>query len=370
MEHSLAAEILHSARKVADQAEVFSVSSRETSVHFEANKLKQVQTKENTTIALRIFKGGRIGFAMVSGNPNVEALVNTAVETSQFGPAANFQLSSSKNCHEVNVLDPGVENIAMKEMAGLGYQLIARVREHNPNVICDVVVTRGRVSVHIVNSQGREVHYDKTPFSLSLEGVLVQDTDMLFVGDSESSCHLPASIDSLANDIVRQLDWAKEKASVPTKLLPVIFTPSGVASAFLIPLAFALNGRVVLEGASPLKDKLGEQLFDKRLSMWDDATIAYGLGSSPCDDEGVCSQRLPLISSGTVSNFLYDLQTAGLAGTQSTGHGRRMPGTGQIRPAISALVIDEGENPFESILEDVKKVWLWSSLLVPNRAMF
>ena len=94
MEQNLPAEILNCALKVAEQAEVFSVSSRETSVHFEANKLKQVQTKESSSIALRIFKDGRIGFAQASGTQDIEALVNMAVETSQFGLAANFQLPS------------------------------------------------------------------------------------------------------------------------------------------------------------------------------------------------------------------------------------------------------------------------------------
>jgi len=55
-----------------------------------------------------------------------------------------------------------------------------------------------------------------------------------------------------------------------------------------------------------------------------------------------------------VSNFLYDLQTAALAGTQSTGNGRRA-GAGFPKPAISCLVIDEGEVPFQSMVADMKE---------------
>ena len=65
----------------------------------------------------------------------------------------------------------------------------------------------------------------------------------------------------------------------------------------------AFNGKAVLEGASPLRDKLGEQVFDKKLSLWDDATIAYGVGSYPLDDEGVPGQRLPLVANGVVMRF-------------------------------------------------------------------
>lgn len=354
MEQDLPAEILHRALKVSNQAEVFSVSSRETSVHFEANKLKQVQTKESSSIALRIFKDGRIGFAQARGIHDMETLINMAVETSQFGLSVDFQLPSSRDYPQVSVFDPQVDEIAMDEIVDLGRQLIARVTDYALDLRCDAGLSKGTVSVCILNSQGGEASYNKSLYGISLEGVLIKDMDMLFVGDSEGSCRLFTSIDNLVNNVIRQLEWAKEEATVSTKPLPVIFTPRGVASTFLAPLALAFNGKTVLEGASPLKNRLGERFFDSRLSLWDDATIAYSLGSSPCDDEGIGSQRLPLIAKGIVSNFLYDLQTAALAGTQSTGHGKRAGGSSP-RPAISSLIIDEGDISFESMVEDMKE---------------
>jgi PmbA protein len=347
-------KILSRAMKVADEAEVFQVSSRETPVHFEANQLKQIQTKESASNALRIFREGRIGFAQASGVDDTESLLDMAVETSQFGFAAKFQFPSFRGYSEVSIFDPQVEKMTMAEMVAMGKELIAEVTGHTADILCNVGVTKGTVSVNILNSQGGAASYDKSFFSLTLEGVLIRNEDMLFVADSEGSCHLPGGVDRLANSIIRQLEWAREKATVPTKSLPVIFTPSGVASAFLSPLILAFNGKTVLEGASPLKDKLGEQLFDARFSLWDDATVAYGLGSCPCDDEGVGSRRLPLIAGGVVSNFLYDLQTATLAGTESTGHGKRAGG-GFPRPGVSSLIIDERDVSFESMVADIKE---------------
>ena len=362
MEHLL--EILRSAQKVAEQAEVFYVSTQETPVHFEANKLKQIQTRENTSIALRIFQEGKIGFSAATGPPptlhlegadNVATLLDMALETSQFGLPANFAFPSPMSYPKVNILDPRVEKIAMEEMIEYGSKLIDRVREYAPDILCDAEVTRGTSSIHIINSQGGEASYTKSFFSLSLEGIIIQDTDMLFVGDSESSCRLPDKLDTVADRVIKQLEMAKKKATVPAKPLPVIFTPHGVASAFLSPIMLAFNGKTVLEGASPLKDRLGEPVFDKKLSLWDDATLDYCLNSSPCDDEGVPSRRLPLVERGTVSNFLYDLQTAALASTYSTGSGRRTGGSLQIKPAISSLIIDEGDVSFESMVEDMKE---------------
>ena len=347
-------EVLRSAQKVAEQAEIFSVSSRAMPIQFEANELKQVQTKESSSTALRIFRKGRIGFATASGGGDVEALVDMAMETSQFGSPANFQFPSSREYSEVRIFDSKVEEIAMERMVEIGKELIAKVRGHTPDILCDVQVTRGTSSTFLVNSQGGEGRYDSSFFSLSLEGILVRDTDMLFVGDSESSCRVSDNIDDLADRVIWQLEMAKKKAAVSTKLLPVIFTPNGVASALLSPLVLAFNGKSVFEGASHLKDKLGEQVFDKKLSLWDDATIAYGVGSYPFDDEGVSSQRLPLVTDGVVTNFLYDLQTAALAGTQSAGNGQRAGG-GFPRPAISSLILSGGDVSFQAMVEDMKE---------------
>jgi len=354
MELDLPAKVLRSAQKVAEQAEVFSVSSRAMPIQFEANELKQVQTKESSSTALRIFREGRIGFATASGGNGLEALVDMAVETSQFGSPANFQFPSSRDYSEVRIFDPKVEGVAMERLIEIGKELIARIRGHTPDILCDVQITKGTSSIYLINSQGGEGRYDRSFFGLSLEGILVRDTDMLFVGDSESSCRPDfISIDGLADRVIWQLEMAKKKAAVSTKLLPIIFTPNGVASALLSPLLLAFNGKSVLEGASPLKDKLGEQVFDKNLSLWDDATIAYGVGSYPFDDEGVSSQRLPLVTNGVVMNFLYDLQTAALAGTQSTGSGQRAGGF--PRPDISSLILSGGDVSFQAMVEDMKE---------------
>ena len=348
-------KVLRSARRKAEQAEVFLVSSRAMTMQFEANELKQVQTRESSSTALRIFREGRIGFAIASGWGGLDALVGMAVETSQFGGPANFQFPSSQDYSEVCIFDPKVEEIAMERMVEIGKELIAKIKGHTPDILCDVQVTRGTSSISLINSQGSEGGYARSFFNLSLEGILVRDTDILWVGDSESSCRPDfVGIDGLADNVIWQLEMAKKKATVPTKLLPIIFTPHGIASALLSPLVLAFNGKAVLEGTSPLKDKLGEQVFDKKLSLWDDATVAYGVGSYPFDDEGVPSQRLPLVTNGVVANFLYDLQTAALAGMHSTGNGRRV-GSGFPIPAISSLILGKGDVSFQEMVEDMKE---------------
>jgi len=346
--------ILARAQKAAKEAEVFEVTSEETQVRFESNRLKQMQTNQSTTLALRIIKDGKIGYATTTGITDGERLVNDAVETAAFGSEAKFQLPDNTSYPKVEIYDPAVERVPIKDMVALGERMVAALTSHTEGILCDAAVTRAVITARLLNSRGGQAEYKKSYFSLDLEGNLIKGTDILFVGEGESSCHPLPDPQSVIDLVLNQLELAKNKAKAPTKVLPVIFTPNGVASALILPLTSAFNGKVVLEGASPLGDKIGKTVFDKNFTLVDDPTVAYRPASRPCDDEGVASQRTPLVEKGVVKGFLYDLQTAALAKKKSTGNGSRSRGS-LPTPSASALVITPGKTTFDEMVKDIKE---------------
>jgi PmbA protein len=346
-------EILALARKQAEAAEVFETSSEETRAHFEANRLKQLQTNQSTTTALRIIKKGRVGYATATGAITAQELVASAVETAAFGSEAKFELPDAQDYPKVGVFDAKVSSVPIKDMVQLGEAMIAAVTAHRTGILCDAEVSRGVVSVRLLNSRGGQASYRKSFFSLGIEGTLIEGTDMLFVGESDSSCRPLADTKKITDVVLRQLDLAKDRAKAPTRPLPVIFTPDGVM-ALIMPLMSACNGKTVLQGASPLGDKVGKPVFDKSFSLHDDPTVAYRPASRPCDDEGVPSRRTALVSRGIVEDFFYDLQTAGLAGKQSTGNGGRGRG-GLPSPSPSAFIVTPGRTTFDDMVASIKE---------------
>ena len=109
------------------------------------------------------------------------------------------------------------------------------------------------------------------------------------------------------------------------------------------------GGKTVLQGASPLVGKLGERLLDERFNLWDEPTYPYAPGSRMCDDEGIPSKRLPLIDKGAIANFLYDLQTAAQAGTESTGSAHRGLST-LPSPGPSVIMVGEGDALYDDMI--------------------
>ncbi len=346
-------QILEKAGKVAQSAEVFMFTSEETPILFEANRLKSLQSKESRSISLRIFKNGHIGFATSNKLEDADFLVQSAIETAQFGAPANFELPANTRFPAVDTYDPMTKKVSLETMVNLGNEMISALTEHTPDILCEANISRNTLSINIANSSGMEAAYNKSGFAIGVEGTVIHGSDMLFVGESENSCHPVLDTAKVLQSVRLQLDRAKNQAKITTGKLPVIFTPDGLASALISPLMAALNGKIVLEGASPLGNKLGEQVFDPKFNLYDDATITFRSGSRPFDDEGVVSKRLSLVEHGIPKNFYYDLKTAALAHKTSTGHGGR--GGGLPSPSPSSFIISDGQTSPEDMLSDIEE---------------
>jgi len=355
-------DILSRAKKSAEQAEVFFSAVDDTPVIFEANRLKQLQTNEGMIVALRLVRNGRIGFSTATTLDDIGSLVSRAVEVAQFGAVARFELPYRQPFPQVAMHDPKVESFQIERMVDLGQALIDKVREHTPDLLCDASVGKGVASLFLVNSKGAEAEFKKTFFVLGLEGNLIKDTDMLFVGDGESSCQAITDIGIVASSVVRQLELARRQASVSSGSLPVIFTPHGVVSALIAPLTVAFNGRVVFQKVSPLVGKVGQKVFSDLLSLRDDSTLDFRPRSRPCDDEGIASRNMYLVKRGVIGDFLYDLQTAGMAGVHSTGSGDRV-GASLPAPSTSNLVVEPGAVSLAEMVRDVKEGLLVEQLM-------
>lgn len=347
-------DILAQAKKAAEEAELYVVTSESTPIVFETNRLKNIESKQSTIMALRVIKNGRIGYAVSTGADGGAKLVEAAVETAAFGQEAKFEFPKRVTYPLIDVFDPAMERVTLEQMVKLGEGLISRIISNTPEVQCGVSVGKSTATVRITNTRGGDAEYRSTDFSYGMEGTLVRGTDMLFVGDSESSCHPITNADVVAKTVLDQLERARETATVATKMMPCIFTPDGMASALIHGLMSAFNGKVVYQGASPLAGKVGQAVFDSKFYLTDDPTLPYRPNSRPCDDEGIPSRRTPLIEEGVVKGFLYDLQTAGMAKTKSTGNGER--GRGSLpSPSASAFIVTPGSTTFEEMLGDIKE---------------
>ncbi len=209
----------------------------------------------------------------------------------------------------------------------------------------NVAIEREVSETAVANTAGAAGQYRATGVAVGVDLTRIAGDDVLMVYDQYVAADLPAAgeLDALVRAVTTRLDLALTVVAPPEGALPVVFTPTGL-SAILLPLEQGLSGKAVLQGVSPLGEKLGTRVFDERFALTDDPLAAGRAASRPCDDEGVPSRRLPLVEDGVVRGFVYDLETAARARTTSTGHGRRGI-FGKPRIAYSNLIVGADRTP-------------------------
>ncbi|HXY75102.1 MAG TPA: DNA gyrase modulator, partial [Dehalococcoidales bacterium] len=253
-------ELLQLALQKAEQAEVYISKVTETPVQFETNRLKHIQTKQSNSVALRIIRNGRIGYATSTRMDDTNDLVESAVATAEFGQKAEFNFPSFNKFKKISTFDPAVGEISLDQMTALGDEMIRAITSYQHDVICEASINKIMAETTIVNSAGGKASYKESAFGIGVEGQVVHGTDMLFVGEHDGSCHPILDTKKIIRTTIKQLKLARKQATVETKRTPVIFTPEGTTSALIAPLMSAFNGKTVLEGASPIGTKLGEMV--------------------------------------------------------------------------------------------------------------
>ena len=355
--------LLKKASKHSDAAEVYCIKSEEIPVSFEANRLKHLETKRITGLALRVIKKGKIGLSASTAINNTEKdnLIKMAVESCEIGEKAKFHFPGAQTeIHtqpQPKIYDPSIVEIDANRLVDIGEDVIRIISNYDPNILCDVHLTREVGEVSITNSNGGGYTYKKTMLFGLLAATAIEGNDILTVYRGTGSCRNDLDLQDLAKDIIETLEISKKIVPTSTCQLPVLFTPRGI-SPILHALKAAFNGRAVFQGASPLTGKIGNKAFDSRISIYDDSTIDYAIQSSPIDEEGVITQKTPLIEKGEIKKFYYNLQTAGLAKTKSTGNGFRTTRSGHAfegppTPVPTNIIILPGDKDLSEIIANM-----------------
>ena len=150
----------------------------------------------------------------------------------------------------------------------------------------------------------------------------------------------------------------------PERLEPgeyeVVLSPRALATFVFFLSYIGFSATTYQEGQSFVKYHLGEQVFDHKLTVKDDARDPLSLYTMPFDGEGVPKKSMKLIDEGVVSeeSICYDSFTAGKEkGKKSTGH---LPPPiigyfGPPRPIPTNLIVHSGDASVDEMIEDTKR---------------
>ena len=317
--------VLERARGKVDNADALWRREERTAVAFESGRLKAAGITEESGLNLRVLASGRMGVAgTTAAKPDPKELLERARASAELGEivALEFPSGATAKLPSIPTYFDRTADASLAELIRMGRLLVERLSR--PGCQINVAVEREVADTAVGNTAGARGEYRATGIAVTAELTRIAGDDVLMVYDQYAGADMPsdADLEALVRSVETRLSAALTVVTPPDGALPVVFTPAGLA-AVILPLEQALSGKTVLQGSSPLAGKVGETLFDERLSIIDDPLTPGRPASRPVDDECLPSRSTGLVERGTVGRFVYDLETAARAKTQSTGNGRR-----------------------------------------------
>jgi len=354
-------DILTQLKKEAEQVEVLSLQNEKTTVEYEANQLKTCAVAETKGTAVRVIRNGQLGFSASTDETVINKLAANALESAAYGDKAPFSFPDPKPGPAVRTFDKAVADLPIARLVEMGKEILDLVLRVEPDARCNIGLERSIVTASIRNQKGLDVSFQTSPLSLGLEIDRIEGDDVLILYDQFGATVWDNDYLDFARNLVEKLKKARTITSIQPGKMPVLFAPTGTL-ALGLPLSQGLNGKEVYKGTSPIKDKIGEKLFDEKITIIDDGTIDGKFASASYDDEGVPRRRNVLVEKGVLKGFVYDLKTAAQSGVESTGNASR-----QLfyppEPSFTNFVIQPGQTPLKDILSGIDEGIIVEDLL-------
>jgi PmbA protein len=326
----------------AEAAEVFQSRALSQPVVFEANRLKQLETSESEGTALRLWRQGRPGLVVAYGMVDPQVLVEKALALSQLNLPETPELTPG----QVKRFPDLGSGVPVEQLVAWGHEAIELIRQAYPEVLCYAELESEAEFTRLINSEGLDYAYQDTTLSGYLSAEWIRGDDFLSVGDGEVSRH-GLQPRGWVEEILQRLAWAEQTVLPPPGRLPVLFTQKA-AELLWGTVQSALNGKRVVEGASPWSERLGQPVVSSGITLLQDPQA--GPYSCPFDDEGSLTQRQVLLQQGVLQGFYCDRKVGRQLGCGTTGNGFR-PGLGSYPlPGLLNLLIEPGQQSLPALM--------------------
>src|SRR5579859_1077636 len=357
----------------ANAAEAVGAERRSLSITVRNGELEEVEREESRDLGLRVFIGQRQ--ATVSGSDiSAEArakLIARCIAMAKLAPEDPYAgLADPDRLARGPLLDLDLYDPA--EPAPEALEAKARTAEEAARAVPKVTNSDGGSASwsagqwRMVTSAGFSGLHRASSFSLGASAIAGDENGMETGYDGravrwQADLPSPGDIGTEAGQRAAGRLGARKIASTTA---PVIFE-NRIASALLSPLIGAISGPSIARGTSFLKDKLGQPIFAKGISLIDDPHRLRGLGSSPFDDEGVANGSARLIDDGVLTTWLLNTSSARQLGLTTTGHASRgLAGPPGVGP--SNLTLEPGSMSQAELIKGAGAGLLVTSMFGPS----
>lgn len=343
-------DLVENSLSAAAAAEIYWMREHRIEVLYRNGQLSRVNEDTLSSVAARVIEDGRLGLSY--GTAPEARLVDEAKAASAHGGPAGFSFAQAATYPSPVLFDERALTVDAEALVALCEEAKRLVLDALPGVALTVHCQVSEEELAVATTAGADGEQRATRFYLGI----VAPIKGAGTGISKHRTGIaPFAVpeDLVEGFVARYRDT--ERTSQPrTGRLPVLLAPE---ASFLLtlPLAAGLSGDAIVNGTSPLVDRLGDQILSERLTITDDPTMDSDAASRRFDDEGVPCERRVLVDAGRLRGQLLDLRAAAALQLCSTGNGykRALFGGGTESPPTpwpGHLFIEPGDASAQELI--------------------
>ena len=317
----VAGRALEHAAAAADEAEVSVHSERSGLARFATSTQHQPTLVEDTVVTLRAVRDGRVGVAVTNRTSDDglrELAARAADAAGRVRADPDFPgLTPPAELPSVDGYDDATAALGADEQAALAAQAIAATGETPAYGF----FTSGVTELAVTSTTGVEASQRMTDATVlvlasaeGLSGFATQTSSKVAALDP-SACAAEATEKAARTSGARELEPTTYRA---------VLEPYALAEMLQYFSWDSLGAFGFLEGRSALTGRLGERIFDEKVTLWDDGLDPRGLPKA-FDFEGSPKERVTLVEDGVARGVVWDRRSAKRAGGDAHGTGHAPP---------------------------------------------
>ncbi len=344
------------ARRGVDQYDAVAGESESLGVEIFEGKVKTTEISGSRGIGVRLFRGGRPGFAFTERltPAALTRTVDDALGHTELTDPIELELPEPAALPDLDLelYRPDLEKVSLDDMKALGLRLEVLARQQDARVenVPYLGVSRSSGSSLVGNSKGVFYQSRSNAASAGLGAVARQGEERKMGVYSRGGRDFTFDPETMAQVAVERAVELLGASPLPSGDYPVVFS-NRVSPQLFAMFASPFYAEAVQKGQSRLQGKLGQTIASPAFDLVSDPLVPGAPGSHLFDGEGVAAQRLDVVRGGVLQTYLYNLEAAKKDGRAPTGTGTRGY-SGKAGTGFSNYRVRPGTRPLEALLAE------------------
>ena len=340
-----------------DYVDIRAGNGNNTSIIMKDGDVQEINTGMSLGVRIRVLNNGAWGFAYTNDISKLDEIAETSIKLSN-SLKGDISLSKADIIQDKVATDVKIplSDVSIEEKKEI---MSDASKAANLDEVTSTTVSYSDAQGKeiILSSEGTNIQMNTSRVAMFLNaaatnGEIIQFGHNSIGGVKGFEAISNTDIEKFGREIGQKAVRLLNAESAPSGKFQIIADPNLTGVFIHEALGHAVEGDLILQNDSILKDKLGSKIGSDIVNIYDDASLKDGFGYYPYDVEGVKTKPNHLVENGKLISLLNSRETASKLNMQSSGNARSIIADQPI-VRMSNTYLQPGDMSFEELIEDI-----------------